>query len=91
MVVKEANGISAMRNMTANFFIKQIYLFAELCLDRNYVVMSQIEQLYSYEVLLTVIKTSVNDDLKGMAARLVMNLYVDREPQVHTNSLLTAY
>jgi hypothetical protein len=35
----------------ADYFISELYLCAEMCLDRNYIGMQKIEPLFPYEVI----------------------------------------
>ncbi|KAJ1386177.1 hypothetical protein B484DRAFT_410298, partial [Ochromonadaceae sp. CCMP2298] len=58
-----------------------MFLGAEMCMDRNYVAMHKLDDLFSYEVLVTIIKLDVSSNLKSGAVRLLMCLHVDRDPQ----------
>ena len=75
------------RNTVCEFFVAQLQVSAEMCLGRNYRVISQLEKVYSYESLVTILKTSSitatsgSDALKRAAAYLLQTLYVDRDPQ----------
>lgn len=63
------------------FFIAQLNLVAEMCLDRNYNVITAMEKIYSYESLITILKSVPTDFLQRAAAYLLQVLYIDREPQ----------
>ena len=65
----------------AEFFTMQMNLFADLCLDRNYVAISKLERMFPYDVLVSILKSFVNDALKAAVLRFLSALYVDREPQ----------
>eukprot|EP01031_Cornospumella_fuschlensis_P051295 gene51295-62728_t len=52
-----------------------------MCMDRNYIAMHKLDELFSYEVLVTILKLNVSNNLKAAAVRLLMCLYVDRDPQ----------
>jgi hypothetical protein len=65
----------------ANYFIAEIFLSAEMCLDRNYIAMHKLDELFPYEVLVTILKIDVSPTLKAAAVRLLMCLHVDRDPQ----------
>jgi hypothetical protein len=80
--VASSKPISERRKNVSNFFISQLYLVAEMCVERNYAVITTMEVLYPYEVLITLLKANYSDSLKGSAARLLMCLYVDRDPQI---------
>eukprot|EP01034_Spumella_vulgaris_P027014 gene27014-33674_t len=75
--------VSAVENRAAvsKYFIAEMFLGAEMCLDRNYVAMHKLDDLFPYEVLVTIVKMEVNDALKAAAVRLLMCLHVDRDPQ----------
>lgn len=63
------------------FLISQLQLVAEMCLGRNYPVMREMEMLYPYEVLMTILNYVRSDRLKAAAANLTLTLYIDRDPQ----------
>ena len=53
-----------------------------MALDRNYLAMHKLDTMYSYETLIGIMKLdTITDDIKAAAARLLMCLYVDRDPQ----------
>ena len=64
------------------YFTAQLILAAEMCLGRNYVAMKWIENLLPYETLITMIKMDIDETLRAAAVKLVIRLYVDRDPQV---------
>ena len=70
------------KQQIADYFLAQLSLFAEMCLDRNYIAMQEIMKLFSYEALVTVLQLQLKDSVKAMAAHLLLYLHVDREPQV---------
>ena len=43
----------------ANYFLAELSLFAEMCLDRNYIAMESLHELFSYEALVTILKLQV--------------------------------
>jgi hypothetical protein len=67
----------------ADYFCTQLYLLADLCLDRNYVSMNFIELKFPYEMLITILKNPDSPRrFKAPVCRLLRCLYVDRDPQV---------
>ncbi len=68
----------------ADYLIAEMFLGAEMCLDRNYVAMHKLDPLFSYEVLLTMMKLNYIGELKSAAIRLLMCQHVDRDPQATT-------
>jgi len=80
---KQSHGVDQ-KSMVADYFINQMYLGAEMCMDRNYVAMHKLDYLFPFDVLCTLLKMGVNDKLKAAAARLMLCLHVDRDPQAGT-------
>jgi hypothetical protein len=72
------------KNAVAEYFINQLYLGAEMCMDRNYVAMHKLDPLFSFEALVSIMKLNVKNTLKAAACRLLFCLHVDRDPQVAT-------
>ncbi|KAJ1435564.1 inositol 1,4,5-trisphosphate/ryanodine receptor-domain-containing protein [Ochromonadaceae sp. CCMP2298] len=85
---RETIALQAMdsKRAVSEFFVAQLHLAAEMCLGRNYHVIHALEQLYSYEALVTILKSggSNTESLKRAAAYLMLTLYVDRDPQSAT-------
>jgi hypothetical protein len=69
------------KNAVARYFVAELFLGAEMCLDRNYIAMHRLDDLFPYEVLVTILKLNVSSDLKSAAVRLLMCLHIDRDPQ----------
>lgn len=90
-MTKQPSSVASMNNerriAVGQYLIAQLYLAAELCLDRNYLSISQFEKIFSFEILVTIISgfnkslSTTTGDLKGAAASLLTNLYVDRESE----------
>ena len=71
------------KKQVADYFVAQMYLVADLCLDRNYVAIELLEKLYSFEMLLSILKSKfAPSQFKAPVCRVIRCLYVDREPQV---------
>jgi hypothetical protein len=69
--------------MISEYFVAQIFLAADLCLDRNYVSMGLLEKSFPYPVLLSFMKIpTLNRKIKAAVCRMIRCLYVDREPQL---------
>lgn len=64
------------------YFVAQLYLAADLCLDRNYVAIGLLEETYSIELLYTILKTPLPNNVKAPVCKLIRTLYLDREPQI---------
>ena len=74
-----------------SYLIAQMDLVSELCLDRNYMAITEMEKLFPYEILLCILsghsftssslKCDRVPELVGAASRLIKNLYVDRESE----------
>jgi hypothetical protein len=71
------------RAQVAEYFNTQLYMVADLCLDRNYVAMIILESMYPYDLLIAMLKTeNLSSSIKAAVCRIIRCLYVDREPQV---------
>ncbi len=70
--------------LVADFFVAQLNLAAEMCLGRNYQVISMMENLYKFDMLFTIMRSNITDAIKGAAARLITYIYIDRDPQILT-------
>lgn len=74
------------KRLIGDYFIAQLYLIADLCLDRNYVAIGILQRHYPYEALLTILKMEeVPNAFKAPVCRILCTLYVDRDPQVACN------
>mmetsp|Transcript_31677 Transcript_31677/g.43452 ORF Transcript_31677/g.43452 Transcript_31677/m.43452 type:complete len:3399 (+) Transcript_31677:56-10252(+) len=78
-----SDAVSLMKSQVAEYLIAQLYLVADVCLDRNYLAIDIMEDLYKYDILVTMLKLDyVPNRLKAPVCRVLKSLYVDREPQV---------
>lgn len=67
----------------AEYFIAQMYLAADLCLDRNYVAIGMLEASFPIDSLFSILRSSnIPGKFKAAVCRLIRTLYLDREPQV---------
>ena len=70
------------KKQIASYFIAQLYLAADLCLDRNYVSIALLEKVYSYNMLLTILTTkATTNQFKAPVCRMIRAIYIDRDPQ----------
>jgi hypothetical protein len=69
------------KEAVANYFIAEMFLAAEMCMDRNYVAINKLNEDFTYRRLVTILKLDVNSQIKSAAVRLLMCLHVDRDPQ----------
>ena len=81
---KSKGDLEKKRIAVANYFIHEMYLGAEMCMDRNYVAMHKLDPLFGFEPLVAIMKANVNNKLKAAACRLLFCLHVDRDPQAGT-------
>jgi hypothetical protein len=65
----------------ASYFIAQVFLGAEMCLDRNYVAMHTLDERFPYDILVALVRMDISDKLKAAACRMLLCLHVDRDPQ----------
>ena len=83
-MVKKGQGPNKQKQNIGEYFIEEMYLAAEMCMDRNYIAMNKLSPLFTYESLVTIMRLSLNDAVKGAAINLLINLHVDRDPQAQT-------
>ena len=82
-VVGKTKTIFERKIQVSEYFIAQMYLAADLCLDRNYVAIGMLEVSFPIDSLFTLLKSSsVPRRFKAPVCRLIRTLYLDREPQV---------
>ena len=71
------------RATVQEYFISQIYLDAEMCLDRNYCAMQILEEHFPYEMCLSILMDyDLPKRLKAAVMTLMCSLYVDGYPQM---------
>jgi hypothetical protein len=76
-------SIAEHKAQVGEYFCAQLYLMADLCLDRNYVAMRHVEERFSFELLVTILKHPASTPkVKAPVCKLVRCLYVDRDPQI---------
>ncbi len=77
--------IDKKRLAVAQYFIDEMLLGAEMCMDRNYVSMHCLDPLFPFETLLAIMKmANLHNSLKASACRLLFCLHIDRDPQACT-------
>lgn len=81
MFTPKENQNDDLKRKVADFFISQLQLVGEMCLDRNYPVLLEMEKKYPYDILLTILKTSNNENLRAAVANVIHHVYINREPQ----------
>ncbi|RYH19873.1 hypothetical protein EON65_25380, partial [archaeon] len=84
MSAKMRNMAAAQKKEIARYFVAELFLSAEMCLDRNYVAMLKLDDLFPFDILVTMVKLNVASVLKAAAVRLLMCLHIDRDPQAST-------
>jgi hypothetical protein len=76
-------SIAEHKLQVGEYFCAQLYLMADLCLDRNYLAMRHVESQFSLELLLTLLKNPASTPkIKAPVCKLIRCLFVDREPQI---------
>lgn len=83
---KDTGPISSnsIKTQVSEYLNTQLFLVADLCLDRNYVAIGILENMYEYDVLVSMLKMEVGipSKFKAAACRILRTMYVDREPHV---------
>jgi hypothetical protein len=74
---------SEYKMQVGDYFCVQLSLMADLCLDRNYVAMRFVEERFSFELLLTILKNPTSTSkIKAPVCKLIRCLFIDRDPQI---------
>ena len=81
---KANRSLSLRKHAVADYFVNEMFLGAEMCMDRNYVAMHKLDPYFTFEALVTILKMDVLADVKAAAVRLLLCLHVDRDPQAET-------
>ena len=69
----------------SKYLIAQVYLGAEICLDRNYVAIELVSAAFPYDLCVAIVKNdALPNRLKAAFVRLLLTVYVDADPQVET-------
>lgn len=68
-------------NGVAEYFLAMLRLYAEMCLNRNYVCITVVTRMFSRRALFTTMKHSgLHQALRAAACRLLLAAYVDVQP-----------
>ena len=70
-----------MKKKIANYFVAEMFLGAEMSMDRNYVAMHKMDEIFSFETLVTIMKMDLSYSVQSAAVRLLMCQHIDRDPQ----------
>ena len=85
-VVQKLSDIFERKRQVAHFLVAELYLVADLCIDRNYVSINILEKIFRYDVLISILKDEfIPNKFKAPVCRILRCMYVDREPQVAVN------
>jgi len=82
---KKKAASMAQKAAVANYFVSQMLLGAEMCMDRNYIAFHTLDEYFPYDVLVTILRMDVTEDIQGAAFRLILCLHVDRDPQAESS------
>jgi hypothetical protein len=69
------------RKVVYDYLVAQMLLSAEMCMDRNYVGISKVDDMFTYELLVALLIQDVPAGLKAASLRMLMCQHVDRDPQ----------
>lgn len=79
---RRRKGRGDRKQMVADYLVAEMFLGAEMSLDRNYVAMSNLDPLFPFEGLVSILLMNVKENIKSAAANQIIFLYVDRDPQI---------
>ena len=72
----------AARTIT-DYLVAQLYLAAEICLDRNYVAIAKVSESMPYETCIAVLHDKdVPNRVKAAVIRLINTVYLDADPMI---------
>ena len=72
----------AARTIT-DYLVAQLYLAAEICLDRNYVAISRVSESMPYETCIAILHDKdVPNRVKAAVIRLINTVYLDADPMI---------
>ncbi|KAH8083393.1 Inositol 1,4,5-trisphosphate receptor [Aureococcus anophagefferens] len=83
-VVNGEDGIAhANRQTIASYLVSQLFLAAELCLDRNYLSIGLVTEQFPFAHCLAMIQDAeLPNELKAAVVRIISTAYVDKDPSV---------
>lgn len=69
------------------FFVAQLYMYAEMCFDRNYIAMQLLQEQVPYSWIITAInEPEITEELRAAFTRLAHTMYIDCKPQERFNA-----
>ena len=80
-IIFAANLNPKIKKKIANYFVAEMFLGAEMSMDRNYVAMHKMDEIFSFETLVTILKMDLSHTVQSAAVRLLMCQHIDRDPQ----------
>lgn len=79
---KGANSVvNEFKTKVASYLISQMYLAAEMCMDRNYVAIAKWDEFLTFDICTAILKLTIPDQVKAAAVRFLACSHVDRDPQ----------
>lgn len=76
-----ASSVRSDTDKIAEYIVAEMFLVAEMCMDRNYVAINKLDLYFPYDVLVTILQANVTVAVKSAAMRILLCLHVDRDPQ----------
>ncbi len=65
------------------FLKSQLLLFANLCLNRNFNACQTFSEIFPLRILcMHLLNNAVDDELRAVILRLILNIYIDKEPRI---------
>jgi len=66
---------------TYGYFLSLIDLSAELCLGRNGKALEQLQEMYSFDTVQRIVKSSdLPYEMRALFMRILLHMHMDREP-----------
>lgn len=74
--------------LNLKYLRSQLSLFSNLCLNRNYQPIKQFGEVFPLQILEKYIvdnKSGIDDEVQACFLKLVLNIYIDKDPRVYLN------
>ena len=79
--ISKKAGSEDRRKVVYDYLVAQMLLSAEMCMDRNYVGISKLDDMFTYELLVAILIHDLPAGLKAASLRMLLCQHVDRDPQ----------
>lgn len=65
------------------YLMSQLILYSSMCANRNYTCGKAFSEMFPQQVLKKYLENNkLNNELKAIISRLLLNIYIDKEPRL---------